>query len=266
MIALPWAAFLIALMSSISWHSVRPGLERAEFALAPSGLLARVQVIALRIDPCHIRLSAMERLRDGGLRNAWTIDSIPANAVVALNGGQFKATTPFGWSVTDGIEERPPGTGSLTMAMTVDNGGMPRLLTPDEIPGYRGHVATAIQSYPTLLIDGALPHQLLPASHEIDLAHRDSRLAIGTTADGLVIVALTRFAGSTGTVGTLPYGPTIPELARLMQQLGATRSVGLDGGISSQLTVREANGRLTKWTNWRTVPVGIVGTPSDCRK
>ena len=61
MIALPWAAFLIALMSSISWHSVRPGLERAEFALAPSGLLARVQVIALRIDPCHIRLSAMER-------------------------------------------------------------------------------------------------------------------------------------------------------------------------------------------------------------
>jgi hypothetical protein len=266
MLVLPSAAFLIALTSSITWRSVRPGLERTEFLFARSGLLARVHVIALRIDPCRIRLSAMERLRDDGLRNAWTIDSIPADAVVALNGGQFKATTPFGWSVTDGVEESPPGTGPLTMAVTVDNGGVVRLLTPDEIPAYRGHVAQALQTYPTLLVDGALPRQLLPASHDIDLAHRDSRLAIGTTADGMVIVALTRFGGGTGVGSTLPYGPTIPELATLMRRLGTTRAVGLDGGLSSQLAVREANGRLTKWTNWRKVPVGIVGTATECTR
>jgi len=264
MYLLAWASLLLTLTADTTWHSVRPGLERTEFPFAATGLAARIHVIALRITPCQIHLSLMERLKDSGLRNGWTVDSIPASAVVAFNGGQFKATTPFGWSVIDGIEHAGPGTGPLTMAVAIDSGGAISLLAPNEIAARRGHVAQALQSYPTLLVDSALPHQLLPASREIDLTHRDSRLAIGTDNRGRVLVVLTRFTAGSGAISTLPYGPTIPELALLMQRLGATRAVGLDGGISSQLAVREPSGKVTKWTNWRTVPVGIVGTPRDC--
>jgi hypothetical protein len=36
--------------------------------------------------------------------------------------------------------------------------------------------------------------------------------------------------------------------------------VGLDGGLSSQLAWRDLQGKRTAFTNWRLVPLGIVGT------
>jgi hypothetical protein len=37
----------------------------------------------------------------------------------------------------------------------------------------------------------------------------------------------------------------------------------LDGGISSQLAVRNNNGILKRWTNWRLVPLGLVVIPRN---
>jgi len=90
------------------------------------------------------------------------------------------------------------------------------------------------------------------------LGHRDSRLAIGVLADGSLIVALTRFTGLGKTGETIPWGPTVPEMAAFMRSLGCVRAMLLDGGISSQLVVRDGDGRLTRWPNWRPVPLALV--------
>ncbi|MBP9899659.1 MAG: phosphodiester glycosidase family protein [Gemmatimonadales bacterium] len=242
----------------ITWAAARDGIERTEFAMAERGVLQAVQVIALRIDPARIQLDLMARTRYAGLRGAWTVDSMPAEAVLALNAGQFREGTPWGWLVQDGVERQAPGTGSVAMAVVFDAGAV-RLLTPEEIPAARGTVRAAIQSYPMLLVDGVMPPPLRAPGRGVDLEHRDTRLAIGTDAEGRVLLVLTRFRGAGSAGATLPFGPTIPELASLMRRLGATRAVGLDGGLSSQLALRESSTTLRQWSNWRMVPLGIVG-------
>jgi exopolysaccharide biosynthesis protein len=242
----------------VAWVAARPGVERSEFALARSGMLALVQVTALRLDPAQIRFELSARSRYEGLRGAWTVDSMPNDAIIALNAGQFIEGRPWGWLVDGGVERQEPGSGSLAMAVVFDSNAI-RLLAPQEIAAARGRVQHAIQSYPMLLVDGALPEPLRAAGRGVDLGHRDSRLAIGTDGQGRVLIVLTRFRGAGGAGTTLPFGPTIPELATLMQRLGATRAVGLDGGLSSQLALRERDSRVTQWSNWRMVPLGIVG-------
>lgn len=242
----------------VRWTMARDGVERTEFAMTERGVLHTVQVIALRLDPARVRLDLMARTRYAGLRGAWTVDSMPDEAVLALNAGQFREGTPWGWLVQDSVERQAPGSGSVAMAVVFDQGAV-RLLTPSEIPAARGTVRAAIQSYPMLLVDGVMPPPLRAPGRGVDLDHRDTRLAIGTDAAGRVLIVITRFRGAGAAGATLPFGPTIPELAALMQRLGATRAVGLDGGLSSQLALREGDTTLRQWSNWRMVPLGIVG-------
>ncbi|MES2124916.1 MAG: phosphodiester glycosidase family protein [Gemmatimonadota bacterium] len=243
------------------WVPVSPAMERVEFPLAERGLLASVHVIAFRLQPCGATLEFVERTRYEGLRGAWAVDSMDATSVLAINGGQFREGSPWGWIVRDGVERQAPGIGSLGMALVLD-GGAVKLLRPDEIAAARGTVREAMQSYPTLLVDGEMPPPLRAPGRGVDLEHRDSRLAIGVDAEGRVLVVLTRFKGLPGAGGTLPLGPTIPELARVMHRLGAVRAMGLDGGLSSQLAARAADGSVERYTNWRLVPMGIVARPA----
>jgi exopolysaccharide biosynthesis protein len=159
--------------------------------------------------------------------------------------------------VREGVEHQAPGSGPLAMAIVVDSAGHVALLTPDEIPGWRGHVREAMQSYPTLLVGGGLPEQLRAMGRGVDIGHRDARLALGVDEQGRVLVALTRFIGVAGRGTSFPFGPTLPEMAHLIRRLGAVRAVGLDGGLSSQLVVREKGGTLSRHPNWRMVPVGV---------
>jgi exopolysaccharide biosynthesis protein len=86
-----------------------------------------------------------------------------------------------------------------------------------------------------------------------------ARLALGTLADGRVLVALTRFEGLGGVLDVVPFGLTAPEMAALMGALGARRAVLLDGGISGQLLVREG-GATRAWKGLRDVPLGMIVT------
>jgi exopolysaccharide biosynthesis protein len=75
--------------------------------------------------------------------------------------------------------------------------------------------------------------------------------------DGSVVIVLTRF-GSLGHPGeTVPWGPTVPEMAAFMTSLGCRRAMLLDGGLSSQLAVRGRDG-VSQWKNWRKVPLGLI--------
>jgi exopolysaccharide biosynthesis protein len=141
-----------------------------------------------------------------------------------------------------------------------------RFVAPDSIEAerVRGHIANAFQSYPALLTgDGEVPAILRSSTprSDIDLAHRDSRVAIGEMRDGRILIAITRFNALGDAAAKIPFGLTIPEMSALMGALGCRRAVSLDGGISGQLAVRESGGAVRKWTAWRFVPLGLLVLP-----
>jgi hypothetical protein len=252
-----------ALVIASAWEVIRPGVWYRVTPMSTTGALVSVQVVAVRIDPRLVRFSIEHAVREDGPAKVWTIDSIPDAGVVAFNAGQFTAGGAWGWLVRDGVEEQPPGSGSVAMAFIVDSSGKPSLLEPNEIEAKRGHVRLAFQSYPALLMgNGELPRELLAEGRGVNLTHRDSRLALCWLDDGTVVVALTRVAGLGAALETLPWGPTVVEMANYMRSLGCRRAMLLDGGISGQLALRTGDGTLRKWPNWRSVPLGLVITPT----
>jgi hypothetical protein len=252
----------LLLAAGAFWHPIQPGMTWSESPLATAGPLAAVNVVVVRMDPRLIRFQLDTATRDYGITAAWTIDRMPENGIAAFNAGQFIGGIPWGWLVIDGVEQREPGTGRLGMSFVVDSAGTTTLATPDELPAVRPRARFAFQSYPMLLsAKGEVPWELRAPGRGVNLAHRDSRLALGMLPDGSVIVALTRFMGMGRAGGSLPWGPTVPEMAELMRSLGCDRAMLLDGGISSQLAIRSADGTLMRWANWRPVPLAVIATP-----
>jgi len=247
----------------LDWHHVSPGLEWAERPLADSESAGPVRVIVVRVDPAQYRFSLEAAISPGGTTPEWSIDQAPASAVLALNAGQFMGAAPWGWIVHLGREARPPGTGPLSSALVFGRDGITRLVDADDLAAVRdsGVADEAIQSYPTLLRgSGEIPPQLLHPGLGVDLAHRDSRLAVGLLSDGRLLIALTRYDRFGSALSSMPLGPTVPEMASLMRRLGCVRAVSLDGGLSSQLLVRDSATHVMAWRGWRTVPIGLVAT------
>jgi exopolysaccharide biosynthesis protein len=252
----------LLLAAGLLWHPARPGMAWSESHLAKEGPLSNVDVIVVRMDPRKLQFQLDTATLDYGIRAAWTIDRMPENGVAAFNAGQFIGGIPWGWLVIDGVEQREPGTGRLSMSFVIDSDGTATLTTPDELPAVRRRARFAFQSYPMLLSgNGEVPWELRAAGRGVNLTHRDSRLALGVLPDGSVVVALTRFTGAGPVAGSLPWGPTVPEMAELMRSLGCDRAMLLDGGISSQLAIRSADGTLKRWANWRPVPLAVIATP-----
>ena len=188
-----------------------------------------------------------------------TIAKAGADAVVALDAGQFRGSLPWGWVLTGGREVLRPQYAPLAGAVTVDEAGRIRVVAPDSVDAVRaaGGLREAFQSYPMLLEEGAVPEPLRAPGLGVSLDHRDARLALGTTADGRVVIALTRFDALGPGLGRIPFGLTTPEMAAVMGALGCRQAVLLDGGISGQLLVRDGEETRT-WPGTRRVPLGLV--------
>lgn len=244
-----------------AWTSARPGVERAVLRRTLPGMALPLDVHLVRIDPAQVRLELAANVDATGRVRPWTADDAPAEAVAAFNAGQFGEAGPWGWVVHRGREHRPPGTGELAMAVVVGSDGRVDLVEADRIPAVRasGRAVEAIQSYPALLVGrGELPAPLRHDGLGVDRRHRDGRLAIGQFPDGRILLALTRVAG---VAAATPIGPTVPEMAELMRQLGCERAVMLDGGLSSQLLVRGA--AAAHWPGLRSVPLGVAAFPRE---
>jgi exopolysaccharide biosynthesis protein len=250
---------------AVVWQAVQPGVWKAEIAMADDGPLAPVRAIAIRIDPEEVRFDLVRR--DEDVHGGWTVDATPASAIVAFNAGQFTGMWPWGWLVRDGIELQEPGTGTLAMSLVIDSAGAASLATPAELMSVRPRARTAFQSYPALLTgNGEMPWELQADGRGADLRHRDSRLALGTLEDGSIVVVLTRFTGLGERGETLPWGPTVVEMAAFMRSLGCQRAMLLDGGISGQMALRGSDGELKRWKNWRAVPLALVVTPRTSKE
>jgi exopolysaccharide biosynthesis protein len=163
--------------------------------------------------------------------------------------------------VTGGREVLAPQYAPLAGAVVVDPDGKARIVSPDSVAAerLRATAREAFQSYPMLLDDGRVPRPLRQAGLGVDLGHRDSRLALGTLADGRVIIAPTRFDALGQRLGKIPFGLTTPEMAAVMGALGCRQALLLDGGISGQLLVGDSAGAARVWPGIRSVPLGLVG-------
>jgi len=255
-----WTAPLPAVADRVQWRRAARGLEWGEFSLAGAGEAFRVRVIVARLELRGLELKLVKPADEPGLAGRWEIGEAPAAAVLAVNAGQF-TDQPWGWLVQDGVERQPPGRGPLAPAVVLDTAGAVRLVPPDSLDATRPSARYAFQSYPSLLEgDGEIPRALREAGAGVDLEHRDARLALGELRDGRILLAMTRFEGLGGVLANLPLGLTTPEMAAVMGALGVRRAVLLDGGISSQLLIREG-GRARRWPGWRRVALGLVALP-----
>jgi hypothetical protein len=259
-----WGGADSALLAAVSWRQVARGVEWGEARLAGSGEAWRVRLVVARLDPRLVRLALDTAFTRGGARAAWTIDRAPEDALLAVNAGQFARAMPWGWVAIDGREYLPPGRGPLSTGVAVDATGGVRWIAGDSLadPAVRRGAAIAFQSYPTLLAaDGTVPDALRRDGRGIDLAHRDARLAIGQDRDGRLLIALTRFDGANGVLDFVPFGLTTPEMAAVMGALGARDAVMLDGGISSQMVIRDPE-ETRRWPGLRRVPLALVVRPA----
>jgi uncharacterized protein YigE (DUF2233 family) len=258
-----WEGPLPLVAEAVTWTSAAHGLEVGRLRLSGPGEAWRVGVVLVRIDPTAVDWALHWGMTDEG-RKAWTIDSAPASAVLAMNAGMFNAGAPFGWVAIDGHERGTIGSGVIAPGFVVDSVGGLALVPAESLQARRARrgVRLAFQSYPELLRDdGALPAMIRPGTAEIDLTHRDARLALGHLRDGRWLVALTRFEGAGETLSFLPFGLTVPEMAALMGALGCDRAVSLDGGISAQVAVRDTAGAWVRWPGVRKVPLGLTLAP-----
>jgi hypothetical protein len=260
-----WTAPAATLISALRWHAASPGIEWGDAELSAPGEGWRTKLVVVRIDPARHRF-ALQMGQGEGFSPNWSVDSAGDSALVAVNAGQFSRMLPWGWLVNGGRELAKPGVGLLSMAVVFDSSGAVRFVAADSIGAERarGHIANAFQSYPTLLAgDGEVPAILRAPgpSPNIDLAHRDSRVAIGELRDGRILIAITRFNALGDAAAKVPFGLTVPEMSALMGALGCRRAVSLDGGISGQLAVRESGSEVRRWTGWRFVPLGLLVLP-----
>ncbi len=255
-----WAGPLPAVADRITWRRAAPGLDWGELSLSGDGEAFRVRVIVARLDPRALELRLVKPQDGPVYAGRWDIDEAPAGALFAVNAGQFTAG-PWGWLVQDGVERQPAGAGPLAPGVVVDTTGMVRLVPPDSLAAARAGARLAFQSYPTVLErDGEIPAALRRDDLGVNRRHRDARLALGELRGGRVLVAMTRFEGLGGALANLPLGLTTPEMAAVMGALGAKRAVLLDGGISSQLLIRDG-AKTRRWPGWRRVALGLIALP-----
>ncbi len=253
-----WEVSDTSRLGPIAWKSSAAGIEWSEIVLAGSGEAWRTRVIAARIDPRRVRLRLDTAFARGGGAK-WTIDRARRTDVFAINAGQFLQSMPWGQVVLGGSPWLSAGRGPLASAVMIDASG--RVSLAHARAADERSVTWAFQSYPTLLRDGDVPLELQADDRGIDVEHRDARAAIGVMADGRVLVALTRFDALGATLGFVPFGLTVPEMAAVMGALGARDAVMLDGGISGQLLLRDTGGATHAWRGSRNVPLALVGAP-----
>ena len=245
------------LADRIVWRPGADGVEWGEIQLRGPSEAWRTRVVVARMDPRRAALSLDPAFTS---EREWTVDEAADDVALAFDAGQFRGSLPWGGVLTGGREILAPQLAPLAGAVVVDTSGAVRVVPPSDVAAERarGSAREAFQSYPMLLENGAVPAPIREAGLGVNIAHRDARLAIGTLADGRVVVALTRFDALGEKLGRIPFGLTAQEMAAVMGALGCRDALLLDGGISGQMLLRAPGGKVRTWPGTRSVPMGLV--------
>ena len=248
------------LAGRVAWRRGADGVEWGELVLRGASEAWRTRIIVARLDPRRLELSLAPAFTEG---RTWTVGDAGEEAALALDAGQFRNALPWGWVVSGGKEVLRPQYAPLAGAVVIDAGGT---CGWSRRTAWRLSAAAAPRARRSRAIrccsrTAACPSRFERPGLGVNLRHRDARLALGTLADGRVVVALTRFDALGESLGRVPFGLTSPEMAAVMGALGCRQALLLDGGISSQLSLRDADGATRTWPGTRSVPLGLVGRP-----
>lgn len=238
---------------ALTWTSHGASLRHGELRLSGAGEAWRLRAIVVELMPTQYRA----RLAFGQGRHGYLmrVNDISEQADLAVNTGMFEGTRPWGWVRQAGKDQQRPRRAPLAIALAFDSAGRPFWIDDDAAWSDDARLTVGFQSYPLLLRHDTIPATLSPTASGIRAAHRDARLAVGTTRDGRLRFVLTRFDALGETFGRIPVGLTLPELAALMGMLGCETAVALDGGSSAQLAFRDSAGTVHAWPGLRAVPM-----------
>lgn len=155
-------------------------------------------------------------------------------AIVAINGDYFDAAlNPVGLAMGDGaVWARADERVRREEVVGVGRGRVRIFPRAEPLTAPKRWMTGAVAGWP-MIVAGCAPIETLPGSAWFTLAPHP-RTAVGLSGDRrelLLVVADGRREG-------VP-GPTLPELAALMVEVGACTAVNLDGGGSSALWLRD---------------------------
>jgi hypothetical protein len=249
----------------VRWRAAAGGVEWGELRLAGSGEAWRFRVVVARLDPARLRLTLAASPPRDGRRGTWTIDAAGPDAVLAVNAGQFRGATPWGWVVHEGREYRAPGNGPLAPAIVVDSGGACASSPADSILALRagGAVREAFQSYPALLAGGAVPAPL-QASGRGSTSRTETRASRSGRSPTVACswpspASMRSPACSTSCPPVPPSRRWPPSWARSVR---ATRCSSTAGSRRSCCCATDAGDDAPphRWPGLRSVPLGLVAT------
>ena len=208
-----------------------------EVRLAAASEKCRMHVVIFDSRRCRFRVIDQPDPRAGG--GAITHLMRAQTAVAGINGGFFAPDfRPLGLVVSGGSAAGAFERSSLLTGMALQLGDQPYLIWNDEFQGHSG-VSELLQAGPRLL-DSGQPVAGLEATKKRarSFVATDGRFlwAVGTTEP----CSLAALAGMLSTPGVMPG-------------LAPLRALNLDGGNSSALWMRTAEGREISRPGWSTV-------------
>jgi len=231
--------FLLAVLSAApasaqdTWTDPFPGVRRLHRRTANQNINALV------VDLCHAGVS-VRTTADGERRRTPASFGELVGAQAAVNGDFFSYSTYS----TDGLAAHGgavwPGTADHGYVGPVAFGpGRAEIVPHEVVAGPEPWMREIVSGHPTILVDGTI------RDHSGDplCANRHPRTVLGLSADRarLFLAVIDGRASSR-------IGMTCVEEAQLMQELGASDAVNMDGGGSSAMWLAGA---------------GTVGRPSD---
>lgn len=153
------------------------------------------------------------------------------NAVFAINGDFFNYHSQ-GYLVRQGQLYRDRTNATYDVLIIDDKGDFHILVDPTEemTHGFEGTIINSFNFGPALVVDG----EIIETTKMINVGLQKStqRMAIGQVGPLEYICVATEGPENEGSVGL-----TIPQIAQLMKDLGATQAYNLDGGSSSAMVL-----------------------------
>ena len=223
-------------VADVRWHTLYPGIEVADLYDSRLPLIAHAVKIDLRNPSVAVVVSEPDLFKntEGCVRGETTLSfALRHNTIVAFNAAPFKTNsvlfgkyrTVVGIHIADFRRMSMPNIRYGALLFYAD--GKAGIIDSQSESALPANVQYAVSGFWTILRDGSV----LPQK----LQRRDSRTAVGVADGGkkLFIVAVE------GENKRKSQGLSYEETAVLMQALGASDALQLDGGSSGTLVLQE---------------------------
>lgn len=153
------------------------------------------------------------------------------NAIFAINGDFFNYHSQ-GYLVRQGQLYRDRTNATYDVLIIDDKGDFHILVDPTEeaTHGFEGTIINSFNFGPALVVNGEIVETTKVIN--VGLQKATQRMAIGQVGPLEYICVATEGPENEGSVGL-----TIPQIAQLMKDLGATQAYNLDGGSSSAMVL-----------------------------